>query len=74
MPFAIAMTLVVLVSSLVLLYQFTSGELAHDADDAASDAPAPFPVERPGFSGAERPAFSLAERPTFSGRRVDSAA
>jgi hypothetical protein len=38
MPFAIAMTLVVLLSSLVLLYQFWAGTLAEREDDAATPA------------------------------------
>jgi hypothetical protein len=56
MPFAIVLTLVVLVSSMVLLYQFVSGAMAQEAGDGAdaADAPAPFPVERPAFHAQRR--------------------
>lgn len=47
MPFAIAMTLVILISTGVLLYQFWSGSLLSDQVDAPADEPRPFaPPER----------------------------
>ncbi len=47
MPFAIAMTLVILISSAVLLYQFYAGSLLHEQTDAPVDEPRTFaPPER----------------------------
>lgn len=39
MPFALVLTLVVLISSAVLLYQYWSGEFADDGAEGLSGAP-----------------------------------
>lgn len=69
MPFAIAMTLVILVSSVVLLIQFWSGTLASDeaqANTGVGDAASSARIE---MLPEGRPA-----RPTFRADRADSAA
>lgn len=59
MPFAIAMTLVILVSSFVLLHQFWAGSLLR---------------EQPTDSGEEPGTFAPSERATRSTLRTDHAA
>lgn len=51
MPFAIAMTLVILVSTSVLLYQFWAGSMLHEQTADAAEEPRTFaPPERAGAS------------------------
>jgi hypothetical protein len=61
MPFAIAMTLVILVSSVVLLIQFWSGTLAseeaHTGGTGGADAAAPARIDTLPEPRTARPSF-----------------